>query len=201
VVQQTYRGLAPCGNGSIGPTPLRGNYAAPMGIRRTTADDWRALREVRLAALADSPDAFGSTLEREHDADESDWLGWITGEGWQGEVATFVAEEGSGFVGMATGFDPGDEPGVVHLFATWVRPDRRRAGIGRELVTAVVDWAGARPDVERVVLRVTASNEAAVRFYTSCGFVETSDAPAPLREGSALFTQTMWLRVDAGSSA
>ena len=176
---------------------LRGNYAAPMRIRRTDADDWRSLRDVRLAALADSPDAFGSSLERERDADESDWLGWITGDGWEGDVATFVAEEESGFIGMATGFHPADEPAVAHLFGMWVQPDRRSEGIGRALVTAVVGWAGARADVEQVVLRVTTTNETAVRFYASCGFVGTSDAPEPLREGSAISTQKMRLLIGA----
>jgi ribosomal protein S18 acetylase RimI-like enzyme len=169
-----------------------------MRIRRTEPDDWRALREVRLAALEDSPDAFGSTLEREREADEDHWRGWITGEGWGGDVATFIADDDGPFVGMATGFDPEDEPGVVHLFAMWVRPERRRQGIGRELVSAIVGWAGRRPGVEHVVLRVTSSNDEAVRLYASCGFVRTADPPAPLREGSAVSTRTMRREVVVG---
>jgi RimJ/RimL family protein N-acetyltransferase len=162
-----------------------------MRIRTADADDWRALRDVRLAALEDSPDAFGSTLEREREADESHWIGWITGDGWEGDVTTFVAEEGKDFAGMATGFHPGGEPSVVHLFGMWVRPDRRSEGIGGGLVAAVVDWAGARPDVEQIVLRVTTTNERAARFYASCGFISLSDEPEPLREGSSLRTRTM----------
>src|SRR6476660_4862023 len=50
-----------------------------MGVGRGRADEWEALREIRLAALADSPDAFGSTLVEERDADEVRWRGWITG--------------------------------------------------------------------------------------------------------------------------
>jgi RimJ/RimL family protein N-acetyltransferase len=171
-----------------------------MRIRRTEVDDWRTLREVRLAALAESPDAFGSMFEGERDADEAQWRGWITGEGWGGDVATFVADDEGRFVGMATGFDPEDEPGVVHLFGMWVRPERRRQGIGRELVSAVVGWAGRRPGVEHVVLRVTISNDEAVRLYASCGFVRTADAPEPLRDGSTVWTQTMRREVVAGPS-
>src|SRR5207247_10899464 len=97
-----------------------------MRVRRTEPGDWRALREVRLAALADSPDAFGSTLDREGDVDEDHWQTWVTGEGWGGDVATFVADDGAGFVGMATGFHPEDEPATVHLFAMWLRTERRK---------------------------------------------------------------------------
>jgi RimJ/RimL family protein N-acetyltransferase len=171
-----------------------------MPIRRTQPDDWRPLRELRLAALEESPDSFGSTLEREREGDEAHWGGWITGEGWGGDVATFVADDEGRFVGMATGFDPGDEPGVVHLFGMWVRPERRREGIGRELVNAIVGWATGRAGVDHIVLRVTISNDAAVRLYASCGFVPTTDPPEPLREGSAVSTQTMRREVVAGPS-
>jgi RimJ/RimL family protein N-acetyltransferase len=162
-----------------------------MLIRRAEPDDWHSLREVRLAALQESPGAFGSTLERERDADEEHWRGWASGEGWGGDVATFVADDEGGFVGMATGFDPEDEPGVVHLFGMWVRPERRREGIARELVERVVAWAGERSGVEHLVLRVTISNDAAVSLYASCGFVRTADPPEPLREGSTVSTATM----------
>jgi hypothetical protein len=81
-----------------------------MGVRRARADEWEALREIRLAALTDSPDAFGSTLAEERDADEARWRGWITGEGWAGDVATFIAEAPGPLLGMATGYRPDDRP-------------------------------------------------------------------------------------------
>jgi GNAT superfamily N-acetyltransferase len=153
------------------------------------------LRSLRLEALRDRPDAFGSTLERESGVDGDTWRGWTTGDGWGGAVATFVANDAGTLVGMATGFNPDDDPRSVWLFAMWVRPDRRSGGIGRELVASVARWAVDRPGVDQILLRVTTSNDAAVRFYAGCGFVGTSDPPEPLREGSALRTQRMRLLV------
>src|SRR5438093_107549 len=147
----------------LGPRGCR--YARSVRIRQVHPDEWEALRDVRLAALAESPDAFGATLEEERAFDEARWRGWASGEGWAGEVATFVADDGDRSVGMATGFHPDDEPMTVHLFAMWVRPDRRRSGVGRELVAAVVRWAADLPGVDELTLRVTISNESALRFY------------------------------------
>jgi RimJ/RimL family protein N-acetyltransferase len=162
-----------------------------MMIRRVRPDEWESLRDVRLAALADSPDAFAVTLVEERDADDAHWRSWITGEGWDGAVATFVADDAGTLLGMAVGFHPDDEPGVVHLFAMWVTAERRKEGIGRSLVEAVVTWTGEHPGVDRVVLRVTETNADAARFYGSCGFVVTGHDPEPLREGSALWTRRM----------
>ena len=171
-----------------------------MGVRRARADEWEALREIRLAALADSPHAFGSTLAEERDADEARWRGWITGEGWGGAVATFIADGPGPLLGMATGYRPDDRPTTGWLFAMWVRPERRGEGLGRRLVAAVEEWAAAL-DIDQLLLRVTDGNDGAVRFYASCGFVGTSDAPEPLREGSDLVTKTMRLLVGGQPSS
>jgi|SRR5436190_1866294 len=170
-----------------------------MGVRRARADEWEALREIRLAALADSPDVFGSTLAEERDADEAGWRGWITGEGWAGAVATFVADGPGPLLAMATGFRPDERPTTGWLFAMWVRPERRGRGIGRRLVAAVAEWA-ASLDIDQLLLHVTEGNDGAVRFYASCGFVGTSAVREPLREGSELMTQTMRLLVRPAGS-
>ena len=60
------------------PTPrphTEGRYVATMSIevRQATAEDWPAVRAVRLRALADAPGAFASRLEDERDRPESAW--------------------------------------------------------------------------------------------------------------------------------
>lgn len=70
----------------------------------------------------------------------------------------------------------------------FVEQDRRRSGLGRELVEAVVDRARERGCV-RLELDVDTDNEAALALYRACGF---SDEPKG-RGGSVL----MGTRVDA----
>ena len=42
-------------------------------VRETVAQDWQALRDIRLAALQDAPDAFASTYAEQAAFTEADW--------------------------------------------------------------------------------------------------------------------------------
>jgi hypothetical protein len=50
-------------------------------VRATTTTDWQALREIRLQALRDAPDAFASTYAREAAFGEDEWHRRATRDG------------------------------------------------------------------------------------------------------------------------
>jgi RimJ/RimL family protein N-acetyltransferase len=151
-------------------------------------EDWAAFREIRLRSLLDSPDAFGSTYGEESSRSEPAWRDWAAGR-WRGGVAVaFAGRDPTGaVVGTATGAEFEAEPGVAHLYAMWVAPDARGAGVGRELVETVTAWALGR-GCQRLVLSVTETNARARRFYEACGFTDRGER-RPLREGSDLDVQ------------
>jgi GNAT superfamily N-acetyltransferase len=108
-------------------------------IRLVTREEWQRARELRLRALADAPDAFGSTRERERGLGHSGWIDWI--EGWEGATnVMFVAERDEGWIGMALGSRTGDEA-EAHLYGMWVEPAWRARGVGAKLVERVLSWA------------------------------------------------------------
>lgn len=167
-------------------------------IVRATEEDWRLARDVRLAALADSPDAFGTTLEEALDRDDDLWRAWTSPSFVPGDVAMFLAfGEGPTPVGIVVGarLDEGDEgerPDEVQIWSMWVAPEFRRRGLGLALLDAVETWARAVPSVTALVLHVTEGNEPATRAYERAGFVVDPDAPEePLRPGSPLRMRTM----------
>jgi ribosomal protein S18 acetylase RimI-like enzyme len=135
--------------------------------------DWVAYREIRLAALADAPSAFGSTVAGEEAMTPADWQARLT------RRFTFAARAASGLVGTAAGI-PGDVAGHADLVGMWVHPDWRRRGIGGLLVRAVIDWATAAP-FRAIDLWVTVGNDAAEALYTRLGFVRTGGTQ-PVRE-------------------
>ena len=142
-----------------------------MEIRRIRPEDWRTLRELRLRALADAPEAFGSSLAASQARPDAWWRDWA-GEGAESEqTATFLALDRGRAAGMAGGFR--DETGAaVTVVAMWVEPAARRGGTGRALLEAVEEWASAG-GAESTNLSVTDANPAALRFYRACGYRET----------------------------
>ncbi len=73
-------------------------------VRRVVADDWEQARDARLAALAEAPYAFSSTLAREQAFDEEVWRSRA------GSGRTVAAFAGATIVGLATGIPADDFP-------------------------------------------------------------------------------------------
>ncbi len=135
-----------------------------MIVRRADADDIPTIRDLRLKALTDSPDAFASTYERELARTPADW------ERWLAPGVTFLVEEAHRPVGLVAGTHDDHDPAVVHLMAMWVHPSARGTGAGDALVSAVVGWAH-EVGAERVRLHVVTDNVPARRLYERHGFV------------------------------
>jgi GNAT superfamily N-acetyltransferase len=156
-------------------------------IERLGESDWAAFREVRLRSLLDTPDAYGSTYGEESASTDRAWRDWAAGR-WRGGTAVVFAGRGEDgtLVGTATAAASDAEEDVAHVYAMWVAPDARGAGVGRALLDAVERWARDRGS-RRLVLAVTETNDGARRFYEACDFVDTGERH-PLREGSSLQT-------------
>jgi GNAT superfamily N-acetyltransferase len=160
-----------------------------LELRRIRADEWPGLRDIRLRALLDAPDAFGSTYEEEANDPEHAWIDWARDGAEGGTSFCVTASDDGRWVGLAIGAPHRDHPGEAGLFAMWVDPAFRGAGIGRGLVERVVAWAGSE-GFPVLRLRVTVSNDAAVRLYARAGFLDRGDRP-PLRDGSEVTTMSM----------
>ena len=146
------------------------------GVRRAVLGDEPTLRALRLQALSDTPDAFGSTYERELARTTADWQRWLS------PGVTYLLEDAAGAKGIVAGAHDSTDPAVVHLLAMWVHPSMRGSGAADGLVAAVVAWA-ASEDAKVVRLRVIQTNERARRFYLRNGFRPNGHEDVRERDG------------------
>jgi GNAT superfamily N-acetyltransferase len=150
-----------------------------------------------LRALADSPDAFGSTLAREQVFPDTDWSARLASRTESLDLP-LVAELGAEPVGLAWARIDSAEPERARLYQMWVAPNVRRLGVGGMLVQAAIAWARAA-DARSVALSVTCGAAPAERLYAAAGF-EPIGAPEPIRPGSSLLVQPMLLELRRGRS-
>ncbi|WP_426563314.1 GNAT family N-acetyltransferase [Angustibacter sp. McL0619] len=140
---------------------------------------WESLRQVRLAALRDSPTAFYCTWQQERRNTPADWADLAKNVTW------FVAAQNSpshqpmvGLVGCLQRPECPDEPEVIGM---WVHPVQRGTGTADELLTAAHHWARTQ-GASSIALWVVDSNTRARRFYER-HLYRTTGEKAPLPGG------------------
>jgi len=138
-------------------------------LRVLTPDDWCAWRQLRLAALAEAPYAFGSRLaDWQGDGDrEERWRARLSIPGSFNVIAVLDGEP----AGMASGVPAA---GAAELISMWVSPAARGRGVGDHLVQAVARWA-RRVGSEALRLAVVPGNENATALYRRNGFRLTGE--------------------------
>ena len=149
-------------------------------VDRIREDEADLLRSVRLAALADAPEAFASTHEREAGLDSTEWARRALASSSGRAAASFFARDAAGeVVGLVGVFENRVDPTTAELVSMWVAPAGRGRGVGRALVDRAIGWA-REAGYARLELWVARGNDAAERLYLRSGFVVTGDVqPLP----------------------
>ena len=167
--------------------------AAFIKTRRLTSADAAAYRDIRLTGLKDSSEAFGSTFDREN----SQPLTWFCDR--LSNSAVFGAFQLTALLGVA-GLRIREGEKEKHkglLWGMYVKPDARKAGVGRQLVEAIIEHA--RAHVEVIQLSVVSDNVPARRLYASLGFIEYGIEKASLKQNGHYYDEILMaldLRLD-----
>lgn len=165
-------------------------------VRVIEPSEWQIYREIRLRALADSPDAFGSTWEKENAFSDQQWMARLSGVESDTDLPLF-SEVDNRVGGLAWGRIEPSERTVAHIYQVWVAPEYRGNGSGKGLLKRIIDWAGLQ-GVQFVALTVTCGDSPARRLYDSLGFKPVGEV-IPLRPGSPLLEQPMELEISQDS--
>ncbi len=134
-----------------------------LQVQRLGPDDWQLWRAVRLEALAESPDAFGSTLRYwQGDGDtESRWRSRL-----EDVPFNVVARLDGAPVGQSSGTAV-DDRGGVELISMWVAPSTRGRSVGSALIDAVIEWAEEQ-HASKLQLTVRRRNVHTVSVVRTC---------------------------------
>lgn len=135
-----------------------------MTIRATTTRDWRLLKQVRLAALLDTPTAFGVSYQTAAGYDSEQWKLRASSTGTE----FWLAFDQGKTVGMIGATVSGSKR--FNVIGMWVEPAARGSGVAKKLLDTVKTRAIAK-GFSDVYLDVSPENIRAAHFYLKQGFV------------------------------
>jgi GNAT superfamily N-acetyltransferase len=142
----------------------------PCEIKLTTLgpDDWLDFKTLRLEALRSEPAAFSSTHAETILRSDESWRQWLANPRCIVLMAT-VGTIQAGIVGAYLGSDDGDRS-VAIVFGMYVAPPFRDRGVGKLLLSSLLDVVSGDPDILTIRLWVTETQVAARRLYEAAGF-------------------------------
>lgn len=166
-----------------------------MNVRMLTAADVALFQPVRLRALREHPEAFGSSYEEEKEvALDKVPQSWNTTTN-----VIFGAFDGEQLVGIC---HLGRLLRVktahrANFGAMYVAPEARGLGVGRALLDTAINHARTLEGLEDVVLSVTVGNDSARQLYISAGFKPYGFDPRYIKLGDQYFDiELMILKVN-----
>lgn len=146
-------------------------------VRLLNGDDAAQYRTVRLAALREHPEAFGSSAEEFELQPLDEVAKRLNAHNEAFSLfGAFIDNKLVGLIGLGrnTGLKVRHRGGIYHMY---VAPEVRGRGVGRLLLAYAVEQARQQPGVEEINLAVTVGNEPARRLYEGFGFVFSHREP------------------------
>jgi RimJ/RimL family protein N-acetyltransferase len=154
-----------------------------MKIRLLNIDDLDEYKSLRLEALKQVPEAFGSSYEEEVNYSQKDW-----------EMSFYTSNIFGAFIdGLlvgSAGFYRLNTQKTKHrgaLFGMYVKPTSRGQGVASALVDIIITHAQLY--VSQIHLACVTTNLTAVKLYEKHGFKIYGTEPRALKIGDAFFDE------------
>ena len=129
----------------------------------------------------------------EFDLTEDQGREYIEGDRASPGNLCLVATDGGGAVGMVRA-SAGIHRRTSHfadIDSLWVDASRRRRGVAKALLWALISRARDHPEIEKIGLFVFSTNEAAIRLYRSHGSTVEGRYPRDIRFGDGSYADTV----------
>ena len=138
-----------------------------MMIKKLLKKRWKDYKKLRLDALRNEPQAFGSSYEEEVKLTKTEWTKRI-------DNALFAVINDKP-VGMIVYFFNTKQKTshIAHIFGFYVAKQHRRLGIGSKLFETAISTIKRNRHIRKIQLMVNPRQIAAIKIYEIQGFVKT----------------------------
>lgn len=154
-----------------------------LAVRELRDSDLDAYKVLRDHALAHHEDAFTSDAATEAQRTAQSYAVRLGNDNTR--AFTLGAFRGDRLVGAVTCDHDAriKVQHIGHVTGMMVHADEQGRGVGRALINALIERAGADADLHQLTLNVTAGNAVAERLYERSGFERYGTLPRAIRVG------------------
>lgn len=132
-------------------------------------EDWQQYRDLRLRALKEEPQAFGSTYEDNSKHPDEYWQQRLEDTINKSTQWLVFARLNGVLVGMVGAFTE-KEPDNARVIAVYVTPDTRGKGISKMLMKELLARIKTNDNIKKITVDVNPEQEAALNLYKNSGF-------------------------------
>jgi ribosomal protein S18 acetylase RimI-like enzyme len=137
-------------------------------VIRLTPDEWQEYRQLRIEMLTEEPQAFNSKVEEVSGYPEEYWRERLADPN---KDFRFAKRDGRLIGVMNLSYNEKEElPGVAVIHGAYVRKDTRGLGVGKTLLSTLIEAAAMSGQVKVLKLWVKDSQSVAIDLYTKAGF-------------------------------
>lgn len=163
-----------------------------MLIRKLTEEDIDALWNMRLQALQNNPEAFGSTYEETQQRGKESFQQRLR----QPHTETFfIGAFDESLVGIVGFYRESGEKGQHrgYIISMYVAPEQRGRGISKALVAEAIAQARTIAGLEQLLLAVVTTNPVARQLYRSLGFEVYGLEPRALKQNGQYWDEELMI--------
>lgn len=132
-------------------------------------EEWKQYRDLRLRALKEEPQAFGSTYEENALHPDEYWEKRIEDTINKNTQWLVFAKLDGVLIGMAGAFAE-KEPDNAHVIAVYVAPEARGKGISKQLMKELLNRIKTNKLIKKIIVEVNPEQVAALNLYKNSGF-------------------------------
>jgi predicted GNAT family acetyltransferase len=159
-------------------------------VKKLDPEHWFVYKHLRLESLKKDPQAFIGIHEEKLKVPDSVWQDQFSRE----HTRILFLFEGVQAIGMA-GYEINHNSKNAHvasIFGVYVMPDYRGKGLGKMLVSALIeDITKHHPQIMKLKLAVSSAQVAAFHIYETLGFKSVGTLKMEIKHGEEFFDEIL----------
>jgi len=159
-------------------------------VKKLDPEHWFVYKHLRLESLKNDPEAFIGIHEEKLKVSDDTWKNQFTTD----HTRILFLFEGVQAIGLA-GYDINHNSKNAHvasIFGVYIMSDYRGKGLGKMLVSAVIDdIVKHHPQIIKLKLAVSSSQTAAFHIYESLGFNNIGTLKMEIKHGEEYFDEIL----------